>query len=304
MRRYAFATVDVFSRRPLEGNPVSVLPDACGISEAEMLSIAREFNLSETTFVLRREESVEKERGIRTRIFTTREEMPFAGHPTLGTAAVLRRMGAGDHVVLELNVGRIPVRFSDRDGGTFGEMVQVDPTFGREHDREEVARAIGVPAAELDTRWAIRTVSTGNPVAIVPFVHLPALQRWAPDWHRMEEYLHGTDARFFYAICPQTVAADAQWHARMVFYGGDDPATGSAAGPAVAWLVRNGLCASGTPIEIEQGLEIHRPSRIFARADLVGEAVTHVRVGGYCAAALAGELALPDEGVSPSGVRT
>jgi trans-2,3-dihydro-3-hydroxyanthranilate isomerase len=120
MRRFSFATIDVFTTTPLEGNPLAVLPDATGLTDAEMLAIAREFNLSETTFVLRREKSVERTRGFRTRIFSTREEMPFAGHPTLGMAAVLRGQGAGDEVVLELNVGPVPVRFSDRGGRTFG----------------------------------------------------------------------------------------------------------------------------------------------------------------------------------------
>ena len=293
MRQLPFATIDVFTTRPLEGNSLAVFPDGRGLTEREMQAIAREFNLSETTFVLPRDPSTERERGIRTRIFTTREEMPFAGHPTLGTAAVLRGPGAGDEVRLELNVGTIPVRFSQRGEWTFGEMAQVDPTFGQVHDRERVAQAIGVPARELDATRPIQTVSTGNPVAIIPFVRLETLQRWAPDWIRMEAYLKGTDARFFYAICRETVSRDAHLHARMVFYGGDDPATGSAAGPAAAWLVRNGSVESGSSIEIEQGLEVHRPSRMFARADLKEGKVTGVRVGGFFAPVLRGELSLP-----------
>ena len=293
MRRLTFATIDVFTTRPLEGNSLAVLPDGSGLTDGEMQAIAREFNLSETTFVLRREPRIEQERGIRTRIFTTREEMPFAGHPTLGTAAVLRGLGAGDEVSLELNIGTIPVRFSQRAKGTFGEMAQADPNFGQVHDRKQVAEAIGVPPEYLDGAGPIQTVSTGNPVAIVPFVRLATLQNWAPSWRRMEEYLHGTDARFFYAICRETVAPDADIHARMVFYGGDDPATGSAAGPAAAWLVRNGLAGSGSPIEIEQGLEIHRPSRISTRAELVDGSVKGVRVGGFFAPVLRGELTLP-----------
>lgn len=292
MRRFPFATVDVFTTQALEGNPLAVFPDASGLTDSEMLAVAREFNLSETTFVLRRDASVERSRGIRTRIFTTREELPFAGHPTLGTAAVLRGAEARNEVTLELNVGTIPVRFSDRSGRAFGEMPQADPTFGRVHDRARVAEAMGVPVEELDGTLPIQTVSTGNPIAIVPFVRLATLQQWAPDWNRMERYLKGTDARFFYAICRETVAHDTQLHARMVFYGGDDPATGSAAGPAAAWLVRNGVFASGHEVAIEQGLEIHRPSRMFASADLSGGKVGHVRVGGFFAPVIRGELTL------------
>lgn len=293
MRRLSFATIDVFTTTPLEGNPLAVLPDAAGLTDDEMLAIAREFNLSETTFVFRRDRSVEHRQGIRTRIFSTRAEMPFAGHPTLGTAAVLRGQGAGDEVTLELNVGPVPVRFSDRGGRTFGEMTQVDPTFGKAHDRDVVAEAIGLPPTEVEKGLPIQTVSTGIPFVIVPFVRLATLQKWAPDWYRMERYLKGTDAQYFYAVSRETVAPDAHLHARMVFYGGDDPATGSAAGPAAAWMVRNQLVASGSPVEIEQGIETHRPSRISARADISGGKVTNVRVGGFFAPVVQGELRLP-----------
>ncbi len=293
MRRFSFVTIDVFTTTPLEGNPLAVLPDAAGLTDGEMLAIAREFNLSETTFVVRRDRSVEHRQGFRTRIFSTRAEMPFAGHPTLGTAAVLRGQGAGDEVTLELTIGPVPVRFSDRGGRTFGEMTQIDPTFGKVHDREMVADAIGVPPAELEKGLPIQTVSTGVPFAIVPFARLATLQKWAPDWNRMDRYLKGTDAQFFYAVCQETVAPDAHLHARMVFYGGDDPATGSAAGPAAAWLVRNQLAVSGSPVEIEQGIEARRPSRISARADLSGGKVSNVRVGGFFAPVVQGELVLP-----------
>jgi trans-2,3-dihydro-3-hydroxyanthranilate isomerase len=293
MRRLPFATIDVFTARPLEGNSLAVLPDSQGLTDGEMLAIAREFNLPETTFVFRRDDATERAKGIRTRIFTTREEMPFAGHPTLGTAAVLRGLGAGDEVALDLNVGKVPVRFSERGGLPFGEMTQIDPTFGAVHDRNLVAETLGVPAGELDAEVPIQTVSTGNPVAIVPFLRLEALQQWTPDWSRLERYLRGTDARFFYAICPETVDPEAHLHARMPFWIGDDPATGSAAGPAAAWMVKNGRTPGGSSLEIEQGLEVHRPSRLSARADLAAGQVTNVRVGGHFVPVTRGELSLP-----------
>lgn len=293
MRRFSFATVDVFTKCPLEGNPLAVFPNARGLTDGEMLAIAREFNLAETTFVLRRDRPTEKAKGIRTRIFSKKEEMPFAGHPTLGTAAVLRDMGEGDDMLLELNVGTVPVRFSDRGGQASGEMTQLDPTFGTVHNRDRVAQAIDVPVQELDSTLPIQTVSTGLPIAIVPFLRLAALQRWSPNWIRIEEYLKQTDARLLYAICRETVASDADVHARMAFDGGEDPATGSAAGPTAAWMVRHGLVASGSLIEVEQGLEIDRPSRIYARADLTGDRLTNVRVGGFYASVVRGELSLP-----------
>ena len=107
MRRIPFRTVDVFTSRALEGNPLAVLPDASGLTDVEMQAIAREFNLSETTFVLRRDPAIERERGVRTRIFTPSEELPFAGHPTLGTAVVLRGdRRSEEEISLELGVGR------------------------------------------------------------------------------------------------------------------------------------------------------------------------------------------------------
>src|SRR5262245_56049255 len=126
-RRFPFVQMDVFTSVPLEGNQLAVLPDARGLSDAEMQSLAREMNLSETTFVLPRDAGTERERGVRVRIFTPQEELPFAGHPTLGTAMVLRGNGEAHHseddeLALDLNVGRIPVHFTTRDGLPFGAM--------------------------------------------------------------------------------------------------------------------------------------------------------------------------------------
>src|SRR5215831_19081668 len=119
--------VDVFSSTPLEGNPLAVFLNGTGLSDDEMQSIARETNLSETTFILPRDQATERERGVRVRIFTTDEELPFAGHPTLGTAMVLHNNGSGQTVNLDLNVGKIPVQFTMRDGLPFGQMTQRDP---------------------------------------------------------------------------------------------------------------------------------------------------------------------------------
>src|ERR1700727_3284246 len=122
-RRLAMAQWDVFSSRPLEGNSLAVFPDGRGLTDAEMQSIAKEMNLSETTFIVPREPAVEQEQGIRVRIFTVQEELPFAGHPTLGTAFALRGQTGAHEVKLNLNVGTVPVRFEDGSGPlAFGEM--------------------------------------------------------------------------------------------------------------------------------------------------------------------------------------
>ena len=143
LRRLPFVQLDVFTSRPLEGNPLAVFPDGRGLSDEQMQALAREMNLSETTFVMPRDAAAERSHGVRVRIFTVEEELPFAGHPTLGTAFLLRGSSGASEVVLDLNVGKVLVRFEDPPGQpTFGEMTQVDPKFGPTHDREAVALSL------------------------------------------------------------------------------------------------------------------------------------------------------------------
>ncbi len=153
-RNFSFVQLDVFTTKPLEGNQLAVFSDGRGLTDDEMQKLARETNLSETTFILPREQSVERREGHKVRIFTVNEELPFAGHPTLGTAWYLRQQLGEDEVVLDLKVGKIPVRFEHRDGLLFGEMRQAEPQFGRVHSHAEVAQALGVPVSELDERTA------------------------------------------------------------------------------------------------------------------------------------------------------
>src|SRR5215467_8974294 len=145
--------------------------------------------------------AVERERGVRVRIFTVNEELPFAGHPTLGTAMVLHNSqqqtgGSSDEIALDLNVGRIPVRFSARDGLPFGMMTQRDPEFTQTHAREDVARAAGLAVDDIAADVPIQTVSTGNAFIIVPVRSLKVLQGLSPAWANMKSYLEKTDARF------------------------------------------------------------------------------------------------------------
>lgn len=290
-RRLPYVQVDVFTSRPLEGNALAVFTDAGGLSAEEMQAVARETNLAETTFVLP-DPAAPPGAPVRVRIFTVGEELPFAGHPTLGTAYVLRGESAAREVVLALGVGEIPVRFEDRAGGTFGEMRQRDPVFGQVHDRAAVARALGLAEAELDPAAAVQTVSTGVAFAVVPFRSLATLQSLRVEWARAEAYLRGTDASFFYLVSRETVDPAARLHARMIFYGGEDPATGSAAGCCAAWVVRQGLAEPGEELVIEQGLEVRRPSRIVIRAGGDCDHVSDVRVGGHVVEVARGELRL------------
>jgi trans-2,3-dihydro-3-hydroxyanthranilate isomerase len=284
---------DVFSSRPLEGNSLAVFLDGRGLTDAEMQALAKEMNLSETTFILPRDPAAERERGIRVRIFTVREELPFAGHPTLGTAFALRGQTAAQQVVLELNVGKVPVSFEDSpDGPAFGEMTQVNPTFGIQHEREAIAQATGLRVEDLDDSLPIETVSTGLPYTVTPLKSLAVMRNLQIDLNRGSEYLAQTGGRFFYFVTRETVDREARLHARMLFYNSEDPATGSAAGCTAAWMVAHGVAKPDERVLIEQGIEMKRPSRIFVRASLSDNRVVNVRVGGNAVEILRGEVFL------------
>jgi trans-2,3-dihydro-3-hydroxyanthranilate isomerase len=135
-------------------------------------------------------------------------------------------------------------------------------------------------------------VSTGNRFAIVPLDSLATLQKLAPTWSRMHEYLTRTDAKFFYFVSREALNPDAKLQARMIFYNGEDPATGSAAGPCIAWAVQNNVIPSGQQILMEQGVEIRRPSRIFCSAEREGNKIVNVRVGGHTVEVIRGEVFL------------
>jgi trans-2,3-dihydro-3-hydroxyanthranilate isomerase len=298
VRRLAMAQWDVFSSRPLEGNSLAVFLDGRGLTDAEMQSIAKEMNLSETTFILPRDAATEKERGIRVRIFTVQEELPFAGHPTLGTAFALRgrddtKKTGAERIVLELNVGKVPVTFEDSAGKpAFGEMTQIDPAFGMQHDREAIGQATGLRIEDFDNSLPIETVSTGLPYTVTPLKSLAVMRNLQINLKRATEYLARTDGRFFYFVTRETVASDARLHARMLFYNGEDPATGSAAGCAAAWMVAHGVAKPDERVLIEQGVEMKRPSRIFVRASRSDNRVVNVRVGGNSIEIMRGELFL------------
>jgi trans-2,3-dihydro-3-hydroxyanthranilate isomerase len=290
-RKFAFTQFDVFTSRPLEGNPLAVVHDASGLSGSEMQSIAREMNLSETTFIFPREVAIERDRGTRVRIFTVQEELPFAGHPTLGTAFFLRGTSGARETRLDLNVGTIPVNFEERPGEpVFGEMTQRDPEFGMTHDRQTIASVTGVPLEDLDPALPIQTVSTGTPFTMLPIRNLEAMGRLQLKQRESSEYLKKSDGRFFFCVTRETVDSSARIHARMLFYNGEDPATGSASGCCAAWMVQHGIARPEERVMIEQGVEMMRPSRIFVRASRNNDRVVNVRVGGNVVEVLRGEL--------------
>jgi trans-2,3-dihydro-3-hydroxyanthranilate isomerase len=287
--------VDVFTDRALTGNALAVFPDGRGLSTDQMQAIARETNLSETTFIFPGDPAAEKENAIRVRIFTVQEELPFAGHPTLGTAFVLRDQSRAAEVRLALNVGTVPVRFEERPGQpAFGEMTQMNPEFGSTHDPQAIAEVTGLNSADFDRSVPIQTVSTGVPFTIAALRSLQTLVNLRFDAKRASEYLAPSGGKFFYFVSRETVDPKARLHARMLFYNGEDPATGSAAGCCAAWMVAHGVTASEERVLIEQGLEMHRPSRIFVRATKNDNQVVNVRVGGNCVEVLRGEVTLAE----------
>jgi trans-2,3-dihydro-3-hydroxyanthranilate isomerase len=289
-----YFVVDVFADTALKGNPLAVVMNTAGLTAEQMQAIAREFNLSETTFVERRAAEVEEREGVRVRIFTTQEELPFAGHPTLGTASVLRLSAPEtvreNTVTLALKVGAVPVRFAG--DGPFGEMTQRDPEFGEVLDAKEVARLCGLREEDLDSARPPQVVSTGTAFAIVVLKSHEALARLNVKQLEATEWLRAQGARWFYVLGP-TGGEEPAWRARMQFNGGEDPATGSAAGCAISYLVERGAVASGKRVHLRQGVEMGRPSELYLSAQTQLAKVSAVRVGGSTVLVAKGRLFLP-----------
>src|ERR1035438_9595530 len=291
-----YSVADVFTDTALAGNPVAVVTDSIGLPTERMQAIAREFNLSETTFVQRRPAVIEQAEGVRVRIFTTQEELSFAGHPTLGTASVLKvnapETAQGDTVTLALNVGPVPVRFdapTDQSTTLFGEMTQRDPEFGAELDPAAVAQLIGLDLPDLDPNLPPQVVSTGTAFAIVALRSSEALARLNVNQREATDWLRAQGARWFFVLGP-TGEKEPAFRARMQFNGGEDPATGSAAGCAIGYLVARGAVASGERVLLRQGVEIRRTSDLFLSAKMSAAKVCDVRVAGSTILVAKGQL--------------
>jgi len=306
VRRFHFVQVDVFTSTPLTGNPLYVFTDARGLCEAEMQALARETHLYETTFVFPRDVSTERERGISVRIFTPDGEIPFAGHPALGTAAVLRDLRQirgsnpvpptqnASEIILDLKSGKVPVSFSaDPSGNMIGEMTQLAPTFGAVHDKATIAGLYGLAPSDIADDGPIQTISTGLPWAIVPLKRLSTLEALRIDREKMAAFLAQQRDKFgFYCITRDTGGSGVTLRARCLNLNNEDPATGSAAGCAVTWLLRNKIATSNQVIHIRQGIELKRPSDIFARASKEGDDIVNVRVGGRTIQTMEGDASL------------
>ena len=208
-------------------------------------------------------------------------------------------------ISLDLKVGKVPVDFREAEssgpqstGNVFGEMHQPAPTFGPVHDRATVAKLLDLNLSDLVEGWPIQTVSTGLPFAIVPIKQLSTLHSLHLDLRKVYEYLDRQQPKCeFYYVTRDTGDPEVGLRTRLIFPGGEDPATGSAAGCTAAWMVRYGIAPPEQTVHIQQGVEVKRPSDIFVRASSVrtsedGDKIANVRVGGYAVPIMEGAATL------------
>lgn len=296
-RTYEFVQVDVFTDHVFGGNPLAVFPKATGLTDAEMQAIAREMNLSETTFVLT---PTHDGCAAKVRIFTPERELPFAGHPTIGTAFVLAASGmlpeGAQRLVLEEGIGPVPVDLEgDLRAPSFLWMHQRDAEFGAEiKDRALAASLIGLSEADLWPDAPVQTGSTGLSFLYVPLRDRDAVDRAVLDARMLADLPETRDSRAVFLFAPEPAGGRA--YSRMFAPPiAEDPATGSASGPLGAYLVKQGLAPRGTEVEIvsEQGVKMGRPSRIHIRLRVTDSGATDIRVGGSAVHVFDGVLRLP-----------
>jgi trans-2,3-dihydro-3-hydroxyanthranilate isomerase len=276
----AYVVADVFTDVPLQGNPVAVFEDAEGLDGELMQRAARELNLSETVFVLGATDDADAH----IRIFTPALEMPFAGHPVLGTAFVLGQRLGLDTVRLKTGAGVVQVSLTRTAGRIgFGEMAQPVPTWAAFDRADELLAAVGVPRSELP----VEVYDNGPSHTYVCLPDEAAVAALTPDIGAL-----GT----FGAVGVSCFAADGGRVKTRMFGPGlgvaEDPATGSAAGPLAVHLARHGVVGFGERIEIRQGAEIGRPSTLYAEAHGSSDAIERVLVGGSAVEVARGEYQL------------
>ena len=282
MAGFRYVVADVFTDTPLAGNQVAVFTDARELPDQLLQPLAREVNFSETVFVY------EPEAGghARIRIFTPAAEIPFAGHPTLGTAFVLAAPLQLGEIRLETGSGVVPVTLERDESGriVFGRMEQPLPSVRPYDGAEDLLAALGVERSELP----VELYDNGMRHVYVALPSEDTVAALKPELGRLGELPPDLGINCF-------AGADRRWKTRMFAPGGgvpEDPATGSAAGPLAVHLARHGRTAFGDEIEITQGTEIGRPSTLFARADGSADELTRVEVGGSAVVVARGEFQL------------
>ena len=287
-----FYTVDVFAQRKYTGNQLAVVTDAAGLDAEGMQEIAAEIDYSETTFVTGDPESG----AWPVRIFTPTAEVPFAGHPTLGTASVIRREfadGDPDRVVLDLGVGDIPVSVRETDGKETLWMRQRPPEFGEEIPHSALSAVLDLPEDALDDRYPVQVVSTGLPTVVVPLADREALAGIDLDRDAYDALVESHGSELVHAVCPVPRSEDNDLAVRMFAPAlgvPEDPATGSTNGCLAAYLAEHEYFDSPeVDARVEQGYEIGRPSLLHLRARPDGDELA-VEVGGRVVPVARGEL--------------
>ena len=301
-RFFDFWRVDVFTDKPLTGNPLAVFPRATGLSDGEMLGIAREMNLSETTFIL---PASNPSASYRLRIFMPAKEIPFAGHPSIGSAYVAAMEGLVPHpqgasiVYTELEIGVLPLQLLE-EGGKIVKviMTQGEPALGTELPNVAgLAKALRIPAREIGGKGLRPQVaSTGSSSLQVPLKSLDAVRRLDPDLRALRKVLESLGPEVAcYVFALEAERPDAHVHARMFDPSAgilEDPATGSAAGACGAYLAAHGRLPAPT-FTIEQGVEMRHASLIEVTVEAEGKTPKVVRVGGAVTPLMRGNLRLP-----------
>ncbi len=286
MKAKVYYIVDVFAEKKYAGNQLAVFRGGKELfSDEEMQLIAKEMNFSETTFILSDEPETN---GYNVRIFTPAREVPFAGHPTLGTAYIIQREIIKQPIKvvnLNLKVGQIPIDlfYNSSEELEMLIMKQKEPTFGSELSRESLSTVLNIDKNEIDDRVPIQEVSTGIPFIIVPLRTLSSTKRIKVNKEEYFKLIENTEAKAIHVFCPETQHKENQIHVRMFadYYGvPEDPATGSAAGCLAAYLVKHKYFGKNKiDIRAEQGYEIGRPSLLFLKAEETENKID-VYVGG------------------------
>ena len=294
MPRARYHRLDVFTDRPFAGNPLAIFVDPPDLTTEQMQAIAGELNLSETVFVRPPGDTS----GWPTRIFTPTAELPFAGHPTIGTAVLLAELGLADGaLVLHEPVGAVNVTIERRGAATAATLrTPVPPSFTEAPDRDLLARALSVEPSDLHSHLAPGVWSCGVPFCVVPLRDAAAVSRTNLDTAVWSSHLEHTDAACVFPIAP--LDADLhRWRARMYAPGlgiSEDPATGAAAAACAGLLAGSRQLRSG-PMRwvIEQGVEMGRPSELRVALDHDGGEASAVLVGGDAVVIGEGEIELP-----------
>jgi trans-2,3-dihydro-3-hydroxyanthranilate isomerase len=281
-----FSIVDVFAETKYTGNQLAVIwgEGVESLSEGEMLKIAQEMNYSETTFI---SASEPENSGYPVRIFTPKRELPFAGHPTLGTAYIIQQeiiKNSVEQVILNLAVGQIPVTWKmSEEGKQILWMRQNSPVFTQSYDQETLASVLNLEPSDFDDRYPIQAVSTGIPFIIVPLKTQSALKKAKVNLERYAEFIQTTIAKEIFIFCPETYHPNNHLSARMFAPAlgvPEDPATGSANGCLAGYLSNYDYFGSDqVNIRVEQGYEIDRPSLLLLKSQKIGDFI-QVEVGG------------------------